>query len=371
MRIRVLVVLSAVAVSAMLWSCDSKESTGDNFDRTLMLQNVADNIILPQLTDLQSNVNALNAASDAFTAEVNESNLVKLQSAWIEAYTAWQHANAFNFGPGGEEGTKRRFVEEVGTFPVSEIKIESNIVNNNMSMTGSNRDARGFLAIEYLIFRVDEDNGTIVASFSAGFAWENRRAYLDAIVNKLKAQTDDVVTAWTSGYAQSFVTNNGKDVGSSTSLLYNEFVRSFESIKNFKVGLPAGLLAGQTQAEPELVEAYYSGISLAILKEHLSAIENIWYGRSAEGTDGIGFKEYLENVKGGDDLIASTEAQLVAVHAALNTLPADERLSEQVIDNATEVESFFDELQQHTRYFKSDMSSLLGISITYASGDGD
>jgi hypothetical protein len=31
----------------------------------------------------------------------------------------------------------------------------------------------------------------------------------------------------------------------------------------------------------------------------------------------------------------------------------------------------FDELQRLTRFLKSELSSLLGISITYSSGDGD
>jgi hypothetical protein len=37
----------------------------------------------------------------------------------------------------------------------------------------------------------------------------------------------------------------------------------------------------------------------------------------------------------------------------------------------TAATNFHTELQKHTRFFKSDMSSLLGLAITFSSGDGD
>jgi len=42
-----------------------------------------------------------------------------------------------------------------------------------------------------------------------------------------------------------------------------------------------------------------------------------------------------------------------------------------MLQNDLNIEALYHELQIHTRYFKSDMSSLLGITITYSSGDGD
>lgn len=358
---------AVMLTTTLFWSCDNGENTEDNFDRTALLEHVADDIIIPQYTNLQGKVNALKSASDAFTTNTNDGNLATLQSAWLDAYKAWQYANAFNFGPAGEEGLRKGLIEEAGTFPVSETKIEANITNNNTNMSDFNRDARGFLAVEYLIFRVDDDNTTVLGNFESA----NRRSYLTALVNKLKSQIDDVVAAWNGSYKQLFISRDGTDVGSSTSQYYNEFVKSFESIKNFKVGLPMGLRPGQVQTEPQLVEAYYSGTSVPMLKEHLQAIENIWYGKSTEGEDGIGFKEYLESVSGGPALITLTEAQLAEVNASLDALPEDERLSLQLNDNAENVETFYEELQIHTRYFKSDMSSLLGIAITFSSGDGD
>jgi uncharacterized protein len=354
------------AIPCVLLSCDDQTDAGNDFDRSAMLQNFADHIIKPQLLELQISVNALKVSADAFAVNPTGENLSACQNAWVEAYSDWQFANAFNFGPGGEDGLRKGLIEEAGTFPVNVTKIENNITAGNTNMGDFNRDARGFLAVEYLIFNLQDDNEQLLSDFES-----NRGTYLKALVQRLKTQIDDVVSVWSGNYAAEFVSNNGTDVGSSTSQLYNEFVRSFEAIKNFKIALPLGLRPGQTQTEPQLVEAYYSGRSLAMAKLHLAAIANIWHGKSREGSDGVGFREYLQSVTGGEELIASTEAQLANVSAALNVIPENERLSVLIDTEFSEIESFHTELQKQTRYFKSDMSSLLGIAITFSSGDGD
>jgi predicted lipoprotein len=100
---------------------------------------------------------------------------------------------------------------------------------------------------------------------------------------------------------------------------------------------------------------------------------NIWNGTGADGTDYTGFKEYLAEVAGGPELIAATEQQLAVIQTALNAIPETPPLSAQIAsdDAMTKAVTLHDELQKNTRYFKSDMSSRLGIAITYSSGDGD
>ena len=153
--------------------------------------------------------------------------------------------------------------------------------------------------------------------------------------------------------------------------MYNEFVKSYEVLKNYKVALPLGKQPGQTEVSPELVEAYYSGTSLKMVKAHVDAIEKIWYGKDKQDQDGLGFDDYLSQVTGGTALVASTKAQLAAIHAALENIPETPRFSEQLESNYNAVDALNTELQKTTRYFKTDMSSLLGIAITFSSNDGD
>lgn len=357
----------AVILLAFLSCEDNKSGDLPDFDRGALLQRYADHLIQPAYQSLQSKATELLAATESFTTTPNAATLAALQSAWRGAYQGWQSANAYNFGPAGEAGLKKGLIEELGTFPAAEDKIEAAIMAEDHSLASFDRDARGFLAMEYLIFGKTADPADVLTQFSDS---ASRRAHLLALAMQLKGLVDEVVAGWAT-YRAEFVANVGTDAGSSVSQLYNEFVRSFESIKNFKVGLPAGKRPGQTMPEPHLVEAWYSGYSLEMLRLHLEAIERIYYGEGMDGVAGTGFTDYLKAVEGGSELVVSTLAQWQLVMQALDQIPTDRPLSELMAENNAQVDALHTELQKHTRFFKSDMSSLLGIAITFSSGDGD
>jgi hypothetical protein len=102
--------------------------------------------------------------------------------------------------------------------------------------------------------------------------------------------------------------------------------------------------------------------------EHFENSKNIWLGLSRSGQDIIGFEEYLESVVGGTELIANTRDALDQIDMAMANIPQG-RLSDYV--GSDQVKTLRDQLQANTANFKSSISSLLGISITFNSGDGD
>ena len=80
------------------------------------------------------------------------------------------------------------------------------------------------------------------------------------------------------------------------------------------------------------------------------------------------YEEYLESVVGGPALVEQTIAAIMDIESAMENLPQG-RLSDHV--DSQEVKTLRDQLQSNTANFKSSLSSLLGISITFNSGDGD
>jgi predicted lipoprotein len=344
-------------------------SSSSGFDRTTMLQEVSTNLIIPSYRETQMAVSRLQTSIQAFTQSPSVSTLQTAQSAWLEAYRAFLRSSPYDFGPAESAfGTLR---ENIGVFPANPQLTEQYINEARFDLNNFNRSTRGFHGMEYLLFAASAQE--TVTRFSAE-AGANRRQYLTAITNDLKTRIDAVANAWLSGgYQTQFTNNNGTSIGSSTSMLFNEFVKSFEEAKNFKVALPLGRRPGQTTALPQHVEGLYSAQSLDFLKIHLATIENIWHGRTAAsgGKDFTGFEEYLATVAGGQELIANTKAQLAAVNAALNAVPTSKPLADLIRENHPSLTTLNTELQKQTRFFKSDMSSLLGITITYSSGDGD
>ncbi|MEQ8240694.1 MAG: imelysin family protein, partial [Cyclobacteriaceae bacterium] len=310
----------------------------------------------------QESVSKLSIATNEFVQNTNEENLLKMRAAWVEAVTNHQHCTSFGFGPAnlslGAYGTV------LGVFPVDEEEVEANILKADVNLARSfSRDVRGFFTVEYLIYGNDKTEIQVIESFD-----QQRKDYLLLVIDELTMTTESIVNNWKTDYREKFINNDGTAAGSSVSILYNEFVKDYENIKNYKVELPAGLTAGQVSSDPTLVEAYYSGISKQLIREHFSSSKNIWMGQTRDGQDIISFEEYLVALEGGPTLVAATKAAIVEIDNALAALP-DVKLSEMV--DSEEVVTLRTKLQANTANFKSSMSSLLGISITFNSGDGD
>ena len=333
------------------------------FDRKAMLQNYADNLIRPAFREVQTDVNALSSLVGIFMKSPTAANLTAMQTAWLKAQRSYEAANAYNVGPAGEAGSRMRLVEEVSTFPVNTLTIEKSIAQGLANTNDANYDARGLLAIEYMLFDKNGNNARILE----GLETASRMVYLNKLVTNVKVRVDDVVKGW-DGYVTTFVNSDGTAPGSSTSELYNEFIRSYGNLKNYKIGLPLGAGTGQTAPQPELAEGYYSGQSLALAQAHFLALENSWYGRTATA-DGPGFREYLASVAGGPELVKTMETQLATTRKAFEAMSDSPSLTKQIQAKKPSVETLYTELQKSSGLLKNNMSSLLGIVLTFNDGE--
>jgi predicted lipoprotein len=365
-----------LCASAFLLSCNqqpqpSQQQSG--FDRTAFLRDMGTNLIIPAYRETQSRIATLQASIQTFAQMPTEQTLQAAQAAWLAAYRVWLRSAPFDFGPA--ETTFGTLRENIAVFPVNPRLTEQFIAENRTDLNNFNRDTRGLHGIEYLLFA--RPTSETLSAF-AGTNGASRRQYLLAITNDIKNRVDVTANRWLAeqnGYLQEFVRSNGTAIGTSTSMLFNEFVKSYEELKNFKIGVPFGLRAGQTAPAPHNLEGFYSQRSLEFMQIHLQVIEDIWAGKAtqADGSarDFLGFEEYLVSVAGGRELVTSTKTQLAALKSALNAVPTSPTLAMLISSNHPSLPALHTEAQKMTRFFKSDMSSLLGISITFSSGDGD
>jgi predicted lipoprotein len=354
------VLLLGLLITLGMAACVTPDPIEEDYDRKPLLESVADNLIIPNFESIKASVDALSEAADAFVQTTDEANLIALQGAWVQAVRDHQHCSAFSFGPA--EILLGPYAEVLGVFPVSEEKIEQRILDPDFDLANSfDIDVRGFYAVEYLIYG-KASNSEVLASFD-----QNRKDYLLLIVAELKNTFDQVVEEWNDSYRQAFINNDGTSAGSSISLYYNSFVKDYENAKNFKLEIPAGLSAG-IAADERLVEAYYSGISRELVVENFESSKNIWLGLSRDGQEILGFRDYLESLVGGPELITATLEGIARIDEAITNLPQGP-LSDQV--ESEEVKALRDAYQANTANFKSSMVSLTGIDITFNSGDGD
>ncbi|MEM9849666.1 MAG: hypothetical protein AAF847_17385, partial [Bacteroidota bacterium] len=63
--------------------------------------------------------------------------------------------------------------------------------------------------------------------------------------------------------------------------------------------------------------------------------------------------------------------QFEKIQAAIDNLPKDKSLQTLATEGNEVVINFQEELQELSRFFKSDMSSLLSLAVTFSIIDGD
>lgn len=338
-----------------------KKDKETEFDRKSMLTNMADNVIIPAYISLNTALTELQSSAAEFVNNPNETNLDNLQSFYKEANIEYQKCSMYNIGPAMDYGIKGAF----NTFPADTSKIETNIAAGAYTLGAvSNATAIGFPALDYLLFFGDDSE--IVAKFSTNINAANRKTYLTDLITKMKNEFQPVLDQWNASYKTTFLNADGNDVASSCSYLLNEFVKDIELIKNAKIGIPSGQQTGGATL-PNYVEAYYSGYSTSFAYSNLAGLRDCF-----NGLTGSGFDDYIRDVEGEDVTESLADKINSQFQICLNKIyNLNTPLSNTITSDFASVNEVYLELKKLVVYCKTDMTSMLGIMITYQDNDGD
>ncbi len=323
---------------------------------------------MPAYQLLNTTTVKLDSITGAFNQLPNTTNLANLQSAFKDAYQAWQACSPFGFGPADQQSLNVSF----NTFPTDTAAINANIASGSYDLgTIANLKAKGFPAIDYLLFGIAADNNSIVQLYTTDSKASGRKQYLAALSAEIKSKTGTVLTAWQSGnYINTFINAAGTDVGSSLGQLVNGLAYDMDVIKNYEIGIPLGKQSMGTLF-PQKVQAYYSAISARLTLLHLQTMQNIYLGKGAPG-DGTGMDDYLVQINAqynGGSLNDAIKAQFGVATGKVQALA--DPLSATIQNNTTAVNAAYTEIQKLLVLLKTDMPSAMGVLITYADNDGD
>lgn len=353
--------IKVLLIFVVLVGCEEDEPQLPTFDRDLFLISQADHEIIPRVDAYADAVEECRLSIIALTSQPSSERVIEARNKFANAYKAWQSVNFLNFGPGAKSGLKLSLAEELGLFPLDVLRIEQRIEEKSTIVDDHRRNTRGLLAIDYILHRA-KDASQLAESIDRATA-----DYLLAVTNKVGTQSDDFARAWRS-YRDEFVSNNGTDVKSSTTQYYNDWLRSYELLKNLKFTEPLGLKAGQRAPEPDLVECLNSGNSLIYAKEHFQSLVEVFRSSSQ---DTVSWDKYLQSIEGGAALVNRINSQIAKIEVAFEEVPSNKTLKELVEEEDPKVLSLHEELQVLVPMIKSEMSSLLGIAITFSTTDGD
>ena len=359
---------------AFLFACGDDNITtpqpADTFNRRELLTNWADHLIIPGYTDLATQLTLLSTAAQAFADAPAAGTLNDLRQQWETAYFSWQKVALIDIGQ-AEELTLRNFLN---IYPTDPAGIAANAESGAYNLTLPSEFSRqGFPALDYLLFGLRETDADLLSLYLDPSLGAPYSAYLLAVVTRMEELVTTVRDDWSTGYRETFVSNDGSSATAAVDKVVNDYLFYYERfLRAGKVGIPAGVFSGSPL--PGNVEAYYRrNLSKELLLAALTTTQDFFNGQHLGGnTRGTSLADYLNErqvQKNGLPLSTVINNQFNAASDQIITLQ-DDFVAQIAADNNALLVAF-DLLQVNVVHLKVDMLQALNINVDFVDADGD
>jgi predicted lipoprotein len=349
-----LVVITFIIACSKSDGVNKPDPAADGFDKTAMLTNYADNLIVPAYTTLQTQLGVFETAVNSFLATPTFANQQALKLIFKDTYLKFEHVSVNQFGP----AETALFTNFTNTFPTDSAAIEANVTRGTYNLTLNGAiGQQGFPALDYILF-----SSTRLNQFSGASA-ANRKKYVQDLVARLKTLTGTVLTGWQNTYRASFIGNTRSDSGSPIAFLINQFAFEMDQLKGPRIGWPYGKQSSGVLF-PNNSEGFNAGISVALATENLISLKAMFNG----GGSGKGMSDYLIALK-KEKLSGDVLTQFDKAINALKAIPDPYATAMSL--NQTQIDAAYREIQILLTLIKTDVASATGVRITYQDTDGD
>jgi predicted lipoprotein len=352
-----------------LYACSSSEEIApeqvDSFDRSAMMENIADNIIIPAYEDFSGKMSAFKIAGQTFTTTPNQTNLEALRASWLAAYKTWQSIEMFDIGKAEE----LQFKFYMNVYPVTVNDIEDNIAQGSYDLKSvNNQDAQGFPALDYLLHGLADTDAAILDKYTTAENKNNYKNYISAILDQMNTLTASVESDF-KAQRNIFIVSTQNTTTSSVNKLINDYIFYYEKgLRANKFGIPSGIFSSTPL--PEKVEGRYkNNVSKELALDALTAVQNLFEGRHYNSSEtGLSFKAYLIKLN-RTDIATSTSSQFNTATAQVETL--ENSFATQIDTDNTGMTRSYDELQKAVVLLKVDMLQAFNVRVDYVDADGD
>ena len=248
--------------------------------KTTVINDFADNVVIPTYQQLVLRAETLSKAVDAFVSSPNNETLAVAQLAWRATRTPWEQSEAFAFGPAESLG----YDGDLDDWPVNQTDVlailKSKIALSPGVIENLQTTQKGFHTIEYLLFGLDNDKDA--TDFTP-----RELELLKLLADAFNQTAKDLTQSWVSGvkgnppYRQVLVTagNPQNPAYQTRQAAIEEIVQGImgclDEVGNEKIGEP--LKTKETLG----FESRFSHTSLDDFKNNILSVENAYLGRVA------------------------------------------------------------------------------------------
>ncbi|MES2837894.1 MAG: imelysin family protein [Bacteroidota bacterium] len=355
------------AISLLNSSCKKaeKDEIPVVFDRSKLLSNYSENIIIPSLFSFKNEVNAFNTTLKIFSKDPTLITLIDARNSWKTCYKSYFKCAYFDFGPAVNSAGNMQ--QNIVFFPVNESLLETKIVAQAVSEITTTKEIKGLNAIAYLLFGDNKTDQEIINNFNSDADRLKRIEFINALGADLVSYTDNLYTTWNTSYKEEFTADLSLTANSSISNLFNAIAKSAGIIKNEKLRIPAAI--GSTP-NYKLAEAYYTNLSSTYFIEHLKTINNAWHGNSSVNpTSGIGFDDFLIALDAEATTATDISQQLTLCTTNLAAYESVLTKDLFVINKQTSLETSVNEFKKLSTLIKTDAATQLGIGINFTENE--
>ncbi|MCU0655549.1 MAG: hypothetical protein MUF64_09745 [Polyangiaceae bacterium] len=356
--------LGLLVGASLMQGCEEEKAAAP--DRGAVLVALVDVVVLPSLAEVATRAEAMTVALDALATQPSEASLQGARAAWSEARGAFRRTLAFGIGPSDDILVTGGILDEPTNPEKLDALLQAQPPVDLTAVRSAPASARGFLAIEALLFDPALSGEQLLARFSTDPLAEGYKSTLKALGADLRDKLLAIVTGWEQDFARQV-----RSAGSGSSV-FKAQRDAFDVLLNRALSVSDRALdvlrksAGITTDDPLTPVADRSDRTLDDLRDDLRGIENL-YTCSRDGKSGPSVASVVAEVNRGAD-----EGMKAAVAAALAALAGFQGpLRGAAASRQAEVDELLARLRQVKTTMATQVFNALGVSVGISDKDGD
>ncbi|MDX1952215.1 MAG: imelysin family protein [Verrucomicrobiota bacterium] len=333
-------------------------SHGGEFSKPAMLEDLWSGVLVPSFADFHKQAQELKSATENFKANPTQDTLLAARKAWKSALLKWKLTTVAHFGPALESGllnriyywpSRRNSIDKV-------LRDTAELTPEYLANLGVTAVSMG--ALEYLLFHATRDDAALLSTFE-GEAGARRRAYVSAVASEIERDSRELLAAVSSEKAKTTFVNGGQE---SLTAIVNLIAATVEgqTVIRLRQGIQ---FSASKLTSPDFFEGGNSGTSVELITAALMGAKAYFTGAPSR----LGLKDNLKQV--GSPIQTSLLAQFDAAIAALEAIQMP--LADALKNKKELVEKAHDECKKLEIMLKADLTSALGVALTFTSVDGD